>query len=145
VSFYAYVCDTCGDFDSQTRADRQPCPECGVESRRRFVVTMGAVLHEHYNPAFGTTVSSNRQALDLTKIAAEEQSIRLGMDVKYELVDAHDSDLRTASDSELEFERSYTQAVTRLQPRPKRDPVAPRPAVPSPRDHAPDGPSAGLP
>ena len=90
MAFYAYLCRTCGEFDSQRRGDSLPCPDCGNVAKRRFSWRNASVLHDHYNPAFGQVISSRKQASELAKKASDDQSARLGMTVDYQLTDIHD-------------------------------------------------------
>lgn len=90
MPFYEYVCPIHGPFDEMRSGDDHPCDECGETSPRRWAFTTGAVLQEHYNPAFGRMISSRHQAKELAKVASAEQSERLGMSVNYELTDIHD-------------------------------------------------------
>jgi DNA-directed RNA polymerase subunit RPC12/RpoP len=43
---YAYLCETCGDYDSLKRTGAG-CPRCGKAGRRLFVV------HVNYHPTKG--------------------------------------------------------------------------------------------
>lgn len=90
MPIYSYWCQLDGEIESQRRGDDIVCPYCGELAKRHFAWSSGAVLHEHYNPAFGQNVSSLRQARELAKLASADQSERLGMDVNYELTGLHD-------------------------------------------------------
>jgi hypothetical protein len=100
MPFYEYECPDHGRFETMVSGDESQCPtpvhlesgvvDCGQTSRRIWAFTTGAVLQEHYNPAFGRNISSINQAKELAKVASAEQSERLGMTVNYELTDIHD-------------------------------------------------------
>lgn len=89
MAIFEYRCPAHGPFDSTTRADRIHC-DCGALAKRVFGWNNASVLQSHLNPAFGCEISSRSQAKELAKIASEDQSRRLGMDVNYELTDIHD-------------------------------------------------------
>ena len=113
MRFYEYRCKVCGTFDSTTYGERQPCPNCGASSPRFYgSVTFGAVLHEHWNPAFGTTVRSRAHAKELAKVASADQSERLGMTVDYELTDIHDHEAHGIERDELEYHAAKTAEIS---------------------------------
>ena len=89
MPIYQYTCPAHGPFDSMTRADHIH-HDCGMLARRVWGWNNASVLQSHYNPAFGCEISSRSQAKELAKRASEDQSLRLGMDVNYELTDIHD-------------------------------------------------------
>lgn len=90
MSIYAYWCQLCGEINSQRRGDDIVCPNCTRIAKRMWTWRNATVLHDHYNPAFGTVISSRKQAAELARKASDDQSERLGMTVNYELTDIHD-------------------------------------------------------
>lgn len=115
MPFYGYICPTHGEFDLyNVRGDTAACPHCGDRSRRKFAWTTGSVLMDHYNPAFGTVVSSRAQAKELAKKASEDQSERLGMTVDYEVTDLHDHEAAGIDKGELKEMASATEAAKDL-------------------------------
>jgi hypothetical protein len=87
---YGYRCPTCGDFRSAERADAILCGECGLPAKRDWRFHLDYSFEPYFAPSFGCVVNSRSHARDLTKIASEEQSARLGFDVDLQLVDTHD-------------------------------------------------------
>jgi len=109
MRFYEFKCPNHGTFDTRNYGQHQPCPSCGASSPRFYgSVTFGAVLHEHYNPAFGTVVRSQRHARELAKVASAEKSAQLGMSVDLEVVDAADPDVHKIDKAEMEHYAAET-------------------------------------
>jgi hypothetical protein len=49
-------------------------------------------LPEHYSPAFGQVITSERQARDLAKAASAENYLRTGIESDYQVIDAYDDE-----------------------------------------------------
>ena len=73
-----------------TRGDIHHCQNCGLQARRRFSFQIAASFREHWNVATGAYVTNRRQFEDKLKLASEEQTLKLGMEVDYQPVDLSD-------------------------------------------------------
>lgn len=118
MPLYKFECDGCGAQDLQEmsiaaydeiRADVSvgyfvhmgDAGKCGV-FRRIYNFYFTKPFEEHYNHSIGARVTSQISASDAVKRHEEEQSIRMGYDQHYELVDPHDAASVGATDHGLE-------------------------------------------
>lgn len=87
---YTYICDVCGPYDSDTRADWSDCMKCYGIGRRDWGFHVDTSFEPYFAPSFGQVVNSRTHAKDLAKIASEEATLRTGVEAHYEVVDTHD-------------------------------------------------------
>ena len=75
VPLYAYLCDSCGSFDSQHRSNYALCPACGLSSRRNWAFRRaGTSFRPHFNHAVGEYVESDHQFREALKRSGGEAS-----------------------------------------------------------------------
>ena len=94
------------------RADSLTCGECGLPAKRDWRFHLDFSFEPYFAPSFGCVVNSRSHAKDLTKIASEEQSARLGFDVDLQLVDTHDDAAVGIDTEEKKAEAEKTRAFT---------------------------------
>jgi putative FmdB family regulatory protein len=88
---FEYICDSCGHrTESMTRGDIHHCQNCGLQARRRFSFQIAASFQSHYNVAVGKYVTNRTEFEDGLKVASEEQTVKLGMEVNYAPIDMQD-------------------------------------------------------
>lgn len=78
------------------------CESCSTPFRRRFGFSTPAMMHEHYNPALGRTVSSRREMREAAKVASAEATERTGILHDYQPVDLRDPSVAPDSDDGLQ-------------------------------------------
>ena len=88
---YGYRCPRCGPQDSAIRADTILC-HCGLTAKRDWKFRFRPSLPEHFSPAFGQVITSERQARELAKAASAENYLRTGIESDYQIIDAHDDE-----------------------------------------------------
>lgn len=68
MPLYSYRCDACGFFDSTSRANAAPCPNCGLSGRRNWAFRRGnQAFKPHFNHAVGQFVESDQQFREALK------------------------------------------------------------------------------
>lgn len=87
MPFYAYHCPHHGEFSNQTRGDHHPCPDCGTQARRRWVVNMGIVQHQTYNVSLGKPINDQKHFKSELARMEDRLSHRRGCDVHLEPAD----------------------------------------------------------
>lgn len=92
MPIFEYICDSCGHrTESTTRGDIHHCENCGLTARRRFSFRVASPFREHFNLATGAYVTNRTQFEDRLKMASEEQTLKMGMEVDYQPVDMRDA------------------------------------------------------
>ena len=108
---YEYRCEcrvkhiTCDPDDSTKQlydSKQMFCESCAAVFRRRFGFSTPAMMHEHYNPALGRTVSSRREMREAAKMASERATERTGIFHDYQPVDLRDPSVAPDSDDGLQ-------------------------------------------
>jgi len=122
---YEFRCQSCGETASDTHFAPigapidHPCTICGG-LLRRMVSTPGIVreMAPHFNIATGTYVTNNQHHKDELSRAAEKQSIRTGMDVKYQQVDLRDNDCNKVNEEgkDAKARKEYARARGQIPP-----------------------------
>lgn len=95
MPIYEYICQRHGPFDELIRADGYPCPECDQIARRHYRLNIAAESARHrgrWDPVVGEYVESERQFKSLLARGQQEQSEKLGMDVKLATCDSRDNE-----------------------------------------------------
>lgn len=67
------------------------CSYCGMNAKRIFSLRAQPVIHEHYNPAVGTTVTGHKDFANKLKEKSERVSAELGMEHNFVPVDYSDT------------------------------------------------------
>lgn len=95
MALYEYWCPKCWEhFDDTTRADSIKCP-VGHKAGRVWSLRIHAESARHrgrWDPVVGEYVESERQFKSLLAKGQDEQSAKLGIDVKLATVDARDNE-----------------------------------------------------